>query len=60
MNLSDDAKRLLDGANIVHLATLQPDGARVSGDQLGDDHERPAFVAGTHEIHLPNLEPFAL
>ena len=27
MKLSDDAKRLLDGANFAHLATLQPDGA---------------------------------
>ena len=27
MKLSYDAKRLLDGANIAHLATLQPDGA---------------------------------
>ena len=27
MTLSNDTKKLLDGANFVHLATLMPDGS---------------------------------
>ena len=27
MTLSDETKRLLDGANFAHLATLMPDGS---------------------------------
>ena len=42
MKLSDDAKRLLDGANFAHLATLQPDGAPKS---------EPVWVA-REEDHL--------
>lgn len=51
MTLSDDAKRLLDGANVAHLATLEPDGS---------PRVEPIWIAREGELVLMTTAPGTL
>lgn len=57
MKLSFDAKRLLDAANIAHLATLQADGApKVEPVWVARDGDQVLFTSDANTLKGRNLE----
>jgi PPOX class probable F420-dependent enzyme len=55
--LDDDARRLLDGANFAHLATLMDDGApKVEPVWVGRDGDRVIVTTDGRSIKAQNLE----
>jgi PPOX class probable F420-dependent enzyme len=57
MILSADARRLLDGANFAHLATLQPDGApKVEPVWVAREGDHVLFTSDAGTIKAHNLE----
>lgn len=56
MTLSDDARRLLDGANFAHLSTLQPDGApKVEPVWVGREGDRVLVTTDAGSLKARNL-----
>jgi PPOX class probable F420-dependent enzyme len=57
MTLSDDARRLLDGASFAHLATLQADGSpKVEPVWVAREGDRVLFTTDAGTIKGRNLE----
>lgn len=55
MTLSDEIKRLLDGANFAHLATLMPDGSPHSVPVwVGRDGDRIVICTGESSLKARN------
>jgi PPOX class probable F420-dependent enzyme len=55
VTLSEDVKRLLDGANFVHLATLMPDGSPQSVPVwAGRDGDRIVVCTGENSLKAKN------
>jgi nitroimidazol reductase NimA-like FMN-containing flavoprotein (pyridoxamine 5'-phosphate oxidase superfamily) len=55
VTLSEDVKRLLDGANFVHLATLMPDGSPQSVPVwAGRDGDRIVVCTGDNSLKAKN------
>ncbi len=55
VTLSEDVKRLLDGANFVHLATLMPDGSPQSVSVwAGRDGDRLVVCTGENSLKAKN------
>lgn len=55
--LSADARALLDGANIAHLATLQPDGSpKVEPVWVGRDGDRILVATDARSLKARNVE----
>jgi len=56
MKLSDDAKRLLDGANVAHLATLQEDGSpKVEPVWVGRDGDHVLVTSDSSTLKGRNI-----
>src|SRR5436305_3116769 len=54
--MNDDARRLLDGANFGHIATLMPDGApKVEPVWVGRDGDRVIVTTDGRSIKAENL-----
>ncbi len=57
MKLSDDARRLLDAANIAHLSTLQDDGApKVEPVWIAREGDRVLVTSDANSLKGRNLE----
>jgi PPOX class probable F420-dependent enzyme len=57
VKLSDDAKRLLDGANVAHLATLQEDGSpKVEPVWVAREEDRVLITSDANTLKGRNLE----
>lgn len=55
--LSDDMKRLIDGANFAHLATLQADGApKVEPVWIGREGDRLLIATDRRSLKSGNIE----
>ncbi len=55
--LNDDMKRLIDGANFAHLATLQPDGApKVEPVWIGREGDRLLIASDRKSLKSSNIE----
>ena len=58
--LSDDARRLLDGANFGHLSTLMPDGApKVEPVWVAREGDRVLAGQGQCLVHAVGVERLA-
>lgn len=56
-SLSDAARALLDGANIAHLATLQPDGSpKVEPVWVGRDGDRVLVATDRRSLKARNVD----